>query len=216
MSGVNFSVGDDVEEGSVKGSLSALLPKHALSKFNKKRRQSEIILPFRAGSASDLLKGGVAAAASSQQQQPQQDVQEAKGGEDIVVDEGDDRPHPLHIFTVGAKAPLELRRTVGPNVAAGGRDVRHKGLIHVLDRNNSGSVPNISQNAAKESAANRTGEEVGRSEVSPTSEDEDYFPSESSENVPSGGMQPNQLPRTLSTSVLRIKHKRSFWEKVVG
>ena len=24
------------------------------------------------------------------------------------------------------------------------------------------------------------------------------------------------LPRTLSTSVLRIKHKRSFWEKVVG
>ena len=24
------------------------------------------------------------------------------------------------------------------------------------------------------------------------------------------------LPRTLSTSVLRIKHRRSFWEKVVG
>ena len=24
------------------------------------------------------------------------------------------------------------------------------------------------------------------------------------------------LPRTLSTSVLRIKHRRTFWEKVVG
>lgn len=28
--------------------------------------------------------------------------------------------------------------------------------------------------------------------------------------------QVGQLPRTLSTSVLRIKHRRSFWEKVVG
>ncbi len=27
---------------------------------------------------------------------------------------------------------------------------------------------------------------------------------------------PGALPRTLSTSVLRIKHRRTFWEKVVG
>ena len=62
--------------------------------------------------------------------------------------------------------------------------------------------------------------------ASPTLEDESEKSSkrkpEKTQEEPAGVGSPSDesivgsLPRTLSTSVLRIKHRRTFWEKVVG
>ena len=59
--------------------------------------------------------------------------------------------NPLHIFTLGAKAPLALRRStvVHSGLAGGGSRHRGSGFISVLGKN-SGSVPNIAEDAVSD------------------------------------------------------------------
>ena len=209
-SGIKFSVGGEDEDVSNEDSskhkewkIKTFATPTTNNKVNKRRRQSEIVLPFRGSAVDKLFEGEKTSTYYSDDEDDKDDVR------------------PRHVFTLGAKAPLELRRTLGHS----GREGKNRQLIHVLGKN-SGSDSNLAR-VRKQKDSSEPPPEHQLTITSPTESPQQHEDSHSSSITSStasgiGSLPPGtpgqagQLPRTLSTSVLRIKHKRSFWEKVVG
>ena len=139
--------------------------------------------------------------------------------QEVADEEQDANDNPLHIFTLGPKVPLGFCRR--GTAQAGGLKPKSS-FISVLGKN-SGSVPNIDQKLANESSErsrSRSGASGGTEHAATTVATPSYQQQVSAGGGGNDGYEAQNegqgLPRTLSTSVLRIKHKRSFWEKVVG
>lgn len=84
------------------------------------------------------------------------------------------------------------------------------GIPAVENCNNDSSPPETEANGNPKIIRSSSNVNIENATGTNESKEEPPIGSPSNESVV------GSLPRTLSTSVLRIKHRRSFWERVVG